>query len=388
MKLYWRPGRISNASLTVLAILALLCIVVIETNPTTKKQRWYEHKMRAVKLQAKGMEAIKRETLKLRKALDTHTDPAQTGMIGLSLSPITSVVGHLEAKQTSVNPNFAAVVVHLMRRLKLEPGDLVAVGASGSFPSLNLATLVGCKTLRLNCVMISSIAASMYGANDPRMTWLDMEQIAYREGVIDQRSLAASVGGLKDDGAQLSEAGVGKILRVVEKHKLPLIRTRDLGENIAERLATYREAAQGEPYKAYVNIGGNSASLGSHFTKVLFRSGINRHLPRKPIKDEGVMTLMMREYGLPVIHLSGVSKIAERYGLELAPQTMPTLGEGKLFYNLEYNLTLVWILFLFLVGATFVVVHFDAGKLFSGIPTRPDSRRDSPMAGPDAGDAL
>ena len=32
MKLYWRPGRISNASLAVLAAIALLFTIVIETN--------------------------------------------------------------------------------------------------------------------------------------------------------------------------------------------------------------------------------------------------------------------------------------------------------------------------------------------------------------------
>jgi len=367
MKLYWRPGKISNASLVVLALVAVMFMVVIETNKVVVKQEFYEEKIRAVKLASGAAEAIKREVLKHRKALDRFADPAQTGMIGLNLSPITSVVGYLEAKQTSVNPNFAAVVVHMMKRLKLEEGDAVAVGGSGSFPALNLATLAACKALKLKCVMISSLSASMYGANDPRMTWLDMERVAYTEGFIDVRSVAASVGGMDDNGEQLSDQGIELILKAIERNETPLIREGSLVLNIERRLDVYRRAVEGRPYKAYVNVGGNEASIGSHFTKVLFRPGINRKLPRKPIVDEGAMTLMMREFEIPAIHLSNISTIAEKYGLPKAPPSMPALGEGSLFYNLEYNLVLVWIAFLVLLGFTVLVVHFDIGRMLGGI---------------------
>ena len=48
--------------------------------------------------------------------LDIH-DPADTGMIGPSMSLVTSLPGHLKAKQTSVNPNFAAVAMRLLLSL-------------------------------------------------------------------------------------------------------------------------------------------------------------------------------------------------------------------------------------------------------------------------------
>jgi poly-gamma-glutamate system protein len=370
MKLYWRPGKVSNASLLVLALIAISFMIIVEANRVMIKQRWYEEKVRTVKRQARAMEVIKRETLRHRKTLDRFADPAETGLIGLKISPITSVVGYLAAKQTSVNPNYAAVVVHMMKRLKLEPGDYVAVGASGSFPSLNLATMISCRVLKLNCVLISSLSASMYGANDPKMTWLDMERIAYVEGLIDARSVAASIGGMDDNGEQLGEEGIRLILEAIERNETRLIRRTTLEDNIDERMRLYDEAAGGQSYKAYVNVGGNQASVGSHFTKVLFRPGLNRRFPRKPIDDEGVMTLMMRKYGCPVIHLSGVSRIAERYGIELAPTRTPKLGVGKLFYDMEYNLTVVWLLLALLLAVTVIVVSFDVGKLFSGVGPR------------------
>lgn len=370
MKLYWRPGKISKPSLLVLALLSVSFMLVIETSKVEIRQRWYDEKVRAVKLQAGAMEAIKKERLRIRKTLDPFADPAGSGMIGGNLSPITSVVGYLAAKQTSVNPNFAAAFVHLMKRLKLEPGNRVAIGASSSFPALNLATLVGCRVLKLQCVMISSVSASMYGGTDPRTTWLDMERIAYREGFIDTRSVAASIGGADDNGEQLTERGIRLILKAIKRNKAPLIREETLQQNIDARMRIYEEAAQGENYSAYINLGGGEASVGSHFTKVLFKPGINRRLPRKPIPDEGVMTLMMKKYDIPLLHVSGVSRIADRYGLPRAPQVMPPLAVGPLFYNTEYNLFLVWVLLVLLVVATVLIVHFDVGQIFRDVPLR------------------
>ncbi len=367
MKLYWRPGRISNASLAVLAVLAVAFTVLIETNKVVQKQKWYDEKAAAVKLTAGAFEAIKAETLKHRKALDKAADPAQSGMIGLALSPITSVVGYVEAKQTSVNPNFAAAIVHMLKRLHVGEGDAVAVGASGSFPGLTIATLAACKAIGAKCVLISSVAASMYGANDPNMTWLDMEKIAYVGGFIDNRSVAASIGGMDDNGEQLSERGVDLILKNIEKNQIPLIRNPTLKDNIAQRVAVYKQAAGDKPIKAYVNVGGNEASVGSHFTKVLFKPGINRELPRKKIRDEGAMTLLMREYEIPAIHLSGIARIAEYYDLPNAPKKMPKLADGPLFFNLEYNLPLVGVLLALLVLACVLIIRFDVGNMLSGL---------------------
>ena len=41
-------------------------------------------------------------------------DLNETGLIGDYLTPVTTTLGNLEAKRTSVNPNAAALVVHLL----------------------------------------------------------------------------------------------------------------------------------------------------------------------------------------------------------------------------------------------------------------------------------
>jgi hypothetical protein len=62
----------------------------------------------------------------------------------------------------------------------------------------------------------------------------------------------------------------------------------------------------------------------------------------------------MREDEIPALHRSSVSRIAEYHDLPCsaeatqggptAPQKMPRLAEGPLFFNLEVNLVLVSIL--------------------------------------------
>lgn len=358
----------TEGSLLVLAILALLSFYCVEKYRVIKKQPYYEEKVEAARLQAEAMKAIRLQVLRVQRSIDPAVDPADSGLIGRALTSLTSVVGYLSAKQTSVNPNFAAVAVHLMKQLGLEKGDFVAISASGSFPAINLAVLVACKVLDLRCVMISSVAASMYGANHPRMTWLDMERIAYEQGFIDTRSVAASIGGIDDNGAQLPEAGVEYALKAIERNRVRLIKEGSLQANIEARLKLYEEVSAGKPYKAFINIGGGEASVGSRFTKVLFKPGINRTLPRKKIPAEGVMTLMMQKYGIPAINFSSVNSLAEKYGLPVAPQKMPEPGQGPLFYDVVYNVPLAAGLLAALIVATVIVLRFDVGRVFGFIP--------------------
>jgi poly-gamma-glutamate system protein len=52
---------------------------------------------------------------------------------------LTTDAGNLEAKQTAINPNWAAVIVDLLQQANVKERDPVAVSFSGSFPALNIA---------------------------------------------------------------------------------------------------------------------------------------------------------------------------------------------------------------------------------------------------------
>ena len=128
--------------------------------------------------------------------VDRRLDTNDTGLIGVEYTDITTTLGSLAAKRTSTNPAFAAVVVDMLDRAGVRRGDAVAVSFSGSFPALNIAVLSAARALDLRPVIISSVGSSTYGANQPEMTWLDMERVLAEAGLFPYRSIAASLGGI------------------------------------------------------------------------------------------------------------------------------------------------------------------------------------------------
>ena len=204
-KIYWRPGKVSRRIHLFIALVAALGLLGVEVLKTKTQQEHYKEKMKAARLMRDAMNAVRDYRVSNLGALDLEVDPLGSGMIGALISPITSNTGSLEAKQTTVNPNWAAVMVHLMKRAGVRKGDTVAVGFSGSFPALNIAVLAAAQALEVKPVAISSASASMWGANDPKLTWLHMEKILRDRHILPYRSVAASLGGQGDRGLGLTK---------------------------------------------------------------------------------------------------------------------------------------------------------------------------------------
>ena len=179
-KLYWRPRAVSKTALILISILSIGGMVLVENFQVTKQRSFYEEKIKATALMVSSMEVIREARLALGVPIDLDKDPTGSGMVGLPMSPTTSISGVLEAKQTSANPNFAGVVVDMLKRAGVEEGDTVAVGVSGSFPAINLATYCALEVLKVKPIIIASAAASQWGANIPELTWLDMEKAPLR----------------------------------------------------------------------------------------------------------------------------------------------------------------------------------------------------------------
>ena len=178
------------------------------------------------------------------------------------MDPLTTTLGNLSAKITATNPDFAALLIDLFIRAGLKRGDVIAIGASGSFPSLILATLSAAKALDLKPITICALGSSMWGANNPELTWLDMENILYQQGLLNYRTVASSIGAGEDNGGGLTEEGKNFILSAIQSNQIPLIRESTLEENIHTRLQIYFENAKENKIKLFVNIGGASANFG------------------------------------------------------------------------------------------------------------------------------
>jgi poly-gamma-glutamate system protein len=366
-KIYWRPRAVSRNVLLLIALFSVVCFVAVEQFQTRRVQPWHREKVAAARLCRKAFEVVKTERLRVDPVIDTETDPALTGLIGSAMTPVTSGTGSLGSKQTSVNPNFAAVVLHMLRRAGVEPGDVVAVGYSGSFPAINIAVLAALQTLNVRPIIISSIAASQWGANHPDFLWPDMERVLFERNVFTLRSVAGTIGGIEDRGYGMSRGALRTIQKAMERNNLANLVPASYAESVEKRTALYREYAQGDPVKAYINVGGGTSSVGRKPGKHQFEAGLNLRPPGGPEALDSVMKRFAEE-GTPVIHLVRLKELARRYGLPTNPTTVPLPGEGDVFVRVEYNLVLTAMLLVAIIASLFVFVRSDVGfRIFARV---------------------
>jgi poly-gamma-glutamate system protein len=345
-----------------LAVVALGCQVVLEATRTEKRMPYYEVKLEASRRAAQAFEVLRRTRLAEGAVLDLSNDPAGTGLIGPEFSLITNARGVLSAKLTSLNPNFAAVIVDYFKRANLQKGDPVAVAVSGSFPGLNICLYAALAAMELQPIIITSVGASNWGAADPSFTWLDMERVLVQEGVFDFYSVVASPGGADDMGRGLSPEGRRLIWEAVDRNGVARLESRNIEESIDKRMEIYaREASPGR-VKAYANLGGGIASLGSSQNRALIPPGLSTDLGLRNYPRKGVI-IRMAQKGIPVIHLNQIEDIAGRFGLPVAPDYLPDVGEGEVFTRTAYN---VWVA----AGLLALYVFLTFGLIIPGFRDR------------------
>jgi len=332
--------RRADLFLVALAVVGLGLNELAERTRELKPQPYLDQKMAAASRTLRCFELIREQRLGTPASLDRENDPEASGLIGQEQTLTTTDRGVLEAKLTSVNPNFAAVFVDYLHRLRLKPGDAVAVSLTGSFPALNIALLAAMDELQLKAIPITSVGASMWGANDPAFTWLDMERMLHERQVLSTRSIAASLGGSNDRGRGLSPKGRALLRDAIARAGITPISEPTLEESIQRRLALYDEAAKPEHVKAFVNVGGGSAAIGNQMGADLLRPGVNRKIPQHNWTQRGVLHHFAAR-GVPVIHVLNVESIARTYGLPLMPERVPPVGQGRIFYREGYDLRIV-----------------------------------------------
>jgi poly-gamma-glutamate system protein len=323
------PRRPVTLFLTLAGLAGLAYAVLLNTLPAADPAVRTEM-VTASRLMARAEAAIGECRRERGLGLDRKADPNGTGLIGLEMSPTTTTLGNLGAKRTTTNPNTAGLVAFLVHEAGARRGDLVAVGASGSFPALVLATLAALKAIGLKPLLIVSLGASEWGANDPAFTWLDMAACLRDRGIIDTRPLAMAVGGDEDIGGGMTPEGRELLAGRIKATGVTFLEEPSLEVNVQARLRIYEAAADGRPVKAFVNIGGSWANIGTNSEVLKLAPGLDRRVPVPPREGRGVLQAMAAR-GVPVIHLLNVRGLAARYGLPWDPKPLPRPGEGELY---------------------------------------------------------
>ncbi len=266
--------------------------------------------------------------------IDAETDVNRTGLVGREFSSITTSVGRLEAKRTTTNPNFAGLMVLLLHQAGARRGDVIAVGASGSFPALIVAVLCAASAMDVNALVIPSVGASQWGANEPEFHWLDMQRCLEESGLVRFRPVAVSMGGDGDVGDNMAPEGRRLLEQALIKSGLPLIQEPELEKNVALRMEYYQQAAGQAPIKAFVNIGGSTPNIGNDALVLRVAPGLARIRSFPPTQRRGLL-FAMAAGDVPVIHLLFVRGLAAAHGLPWDPQPMPEPGEGTMYRRLR-----------------------------------------------------
>ena len=395
--MYWKPEGASQVQRALVAALAIVGLVAVEVFPTEERQPHYAEKMLAARKAQDAFEVIADASERKGLRVEPKFDPSGSRLVGDPLSPITSGSGSLVSKQTTVNPNFAAVVVEWLKDLRIKSGEVVAVGVSGSFPAVNVAVYAALHELGIEPVIITSTAASQYGANDPNFTWLDMEAALRKSQVFPYKSVAASLGGVGDDAIGLTNRGRNMLERAIERNKIPVLAEVkpkrlppiETAENdseqpelnftlvdqdrVRERVRVYHEVAGDRPIKAYVNVGGGTVSVGTKVGKRKFVPGVNSR-PPKGIEDMPPSVLgAFLELGIPGIHLTQMIELAERHGLEIAPHVTPEAGSGDIFQKRQANRWLAGIVLALILLSLFVIARAPWGTRMLRTTIPPES---------------
>lgn len=353
---YYKPQQISSLWLLAVAIVAAGAVLAVESLQTSPADNDVGRKVAAATLAQRAMETIKHVKLEKGIEISPVTDPAQTGMVGRLMTSVTSNDGHLPSKQVTTNPNFAAAVVQMLQEADLEQGDVVAIGASGSFPAMNIHVLAAVETMKLQPVIISSASASQWGANDPELLWVDMERELVDRNVFRHHSVAASVGGVEDRGIGISKRGREILHDAIQRNELPFIEPANYLDSVNQRMALYEQHAAGRPIAAYINIGGGTTSVGTKVGQAKFRHGVNLTPPPGELAHDSVMARFSAD-GVPVIHISQIRRLAQQYGLPEVLTEMPAIGEGEVYSPRRYNRWLAGGLLLGILAALAALAH-------------------------------
>jgi len=336
-----KPVKIKSFYLYLATIFSLLGLLVLFYTSKTEITPYYNEQLKAAEIMEQSESYLKEIVLE-RDILIEDDDINKTGLIGPEFSELTTTPGNIEAKRTALNPDFAALLVKYFYEAHLKKGDVIAVGTSGSFPGLVIATLCAAESYGLNTRIIASYGSSMHGGTRPDFNIIDIILLLKKQNLLNFNLLAVSPGGANDYGEGVLEGILYEgtremLLKKANQTGAEVINISDLGKNIKKRLTLY-----GENIKLFVNIGGASANCGTSSYTLAFPQGLVLDPPRIPTTANRGLNYEFASKGLPVINLLNVRLLCEENGIKYDPYPLPEIGESSVYYDRNFNFVLLF----------------------------------------------
>lgn len=321
-------GRKSFACM-LLAALVCLCGVTLTLKNETRVRLPYADVQLAAAQRMADAEAVLLDYVTQHGIAIEKDDLNHTGLIGPEWTELTTSLGMTEAKRTSLQPDFAALMVKYYQQAGLQSGDTVCCGMSGSFPGLNLAAVCAANAMDLNIKVIASYGSSMYGATRIDMTIVDILNIARAAGVINYEMLAVSPGGNDDKGEGILFPETRSIIEgLAAKDGYIFIDEGNIPGAVQRRLELF-----GDDVDCFVNVGGASVNVGSSPYTLNFPNGLVMDPPVIPQDLDRGLTYEYAARNVPVVHMLNVRGLAEDNGLPFDPVPLTKPGETNVYYT-------------------------------------------------------
>jgi len=280
----------------------------------------------ASKLASKWMLLIDEHKKDLGIESDLTTTIPYERMLGSEYTPVTTTLGSLQAKELSTNPDFSALVVRFLREAGIDSTQKVGVTLSGSFPALGVSVLAALQVLKIDVILLSSLGASSWGANQAGAMWIDYENWLVQMGGLEYKSRVVTYGGENDNGSSIFPEGMTLMDSTLSKYEDRVF----LPESLQESIAAKTQLLMGESADLLINIGGNQASLGGCSHAFDIPPGLNWDLP-SCVHDNRGLILVLSEHGIPVIQLLNIRELAIHYGIQTPYRN--SHQESKLVYH-------------------------------------------------------
>ena len=342
----------------ILAIFIILAVIITLSTASYSTHRHYDMQIEASNKTLSAMTVLKEREEEVSKNYDYGNgfyesfddkkyydeQNLNTGMIGAEYTAITTTIGNLDSKKTSLNPNFAAVYIKIFEQLSLKKGDEIVINSSGSFPMLGISCVIAAEEYGLKPFVMTSIGASSYGATNPAFTIFDMLEYLYEKEIIKTRINIVSLGGNNDIGDTFGKYNDFKdqnaIIERINKSGVTFLYEKHFDTNIEKRLQIINENTKN--VKLFANIGGNSVGIGVRENAYYKENGIlyaNKYKKTSFITSgEGLIEKFLSN-GVDVIQMLNLKQIAAEYGLEYGFNKLPDVGTGDAYYEKTYNLT-------------------------------------------------
>lgn len=352
------PSRLSTRLFVAAACLSLVAWVAAQRLAPPEAVPWTSQMQTAAARMTDGLAVVGQVRAATGGGVQA-ADPNRTGLIGPEYADLFTTLGSIEAKRTTTNPDVAALMAHLLAEAGVGQGDRVAVGASGSFPALLLATLVAAEALGAEPVVVLSLGASSFGLTDPAFDLLHLHHLLVEGGVVRTPPAAASLGGDGDVGRDFEPSVRERMEERLAASGVAFLQEPDLERSVARRM----EAFGGGDIAVFVNIGGADANVGTSPTILSLAPGLHAsgNISLPPRAQRGALHAMAAA-GVPVIHLLDIRSLAQRHGLPWDPIPLPGPGTTPLTTGAEsHRATLlliagIWLAAMVILGAAGVII--------------------------------